>query len=129
MAQLTITGTVTMELDGISTSQTATFVSDVRSFLQGTKDLTNTYSTLSADASYSFVLIENVGEDPVVVRTLTIGGDYLFVGIAPGGHVLIPGRHGTEAAGLVIGSTLAARSVTSAGSRIVVGIGTNSSQE
>lgn len=125
MAQLTIEVANTVTVDGQVTTQNATFVVDVRGIAQGTMDLTSTYRQIS-DKTFSFVRIQNVGDEPVVLSTGTANSKFLQVGVAPGAHILIPGRHGSVSDGLAIGSGLSARTVSGTG-RIVVTIGFNDS--
>jgi hypothetical protein len=125
MAQLTIEVANAVTIDGQTTTQNATFVVDVRGIAQGTMDLTSTYRQIS-DKTFSFVRIENVGGEPVILSTGTANSKFLQAGIAPGAHVLIPGRHGSASDGLAIGQSLSARTVSGTG-RIVVTIGFNDS--
>ncbi len=128
MATFTITAQATVTLDGTELTQSATYMADARSILEGTRDLTNAFAIISG-AGFAFALIENVGNDAIIVRQLTVGGDYIRIGIPVGGHAFIPCRTGTAAAGMLTSNSLAVRSVTSAGSRVRYAIGGNWTNE
>lgn len=128
MATLTVNGTASVTVDGKLVKKSATYLADVRSLLEGTKDLSDTYSVISAQG-FTFALIENVGDDSIIVRMNGVGSDYVRYGIPPGGHAFIQGRTGTAASGMAVSKVLVARSVTSAGSRIVFTIGGNWTNE
>lgn len=124
MPTLTLTASATVTTDGTLVQLGATtFQADVRWFNQVTKDVTNTYSTVTATGGFVFALIENKGSDAVIVRTTTSGGDYIRFAIPAGGHALIPGRTAVEGLDISATSSLAIRSRTATGSRVVVHIG------
>lgn len=128
MAQITISATGSVTVDGLLVEQTATYIADVRSFIRLTRDVDDTYAVVSG-ATFIVALVENVGNDNILVGWETVAGKFMSTGLAPGAHCFITARGGDDADGLAVGTTLWARSVTNAGSRIVASIGTNSNNE
>lgn len=128
MAQLTITANVSVTVDGLVTTQATSYIADVQSFDRSTRDVDDTVTQLGS-AGTSFALIENIGDEAVFISMETSGGSRFFImGIAPGSHIFIHGRHGDDSNGITVSQNISARSLTSAGSRIVIYRGTNWTQ-
>lgn len=124
MPTLTITASATITTDGTLVNVGATnFQADVRWFNQITKNVSNTYDTVLSAGGFLFALIENKGSDTVIVRMQTSGGDYIRFSIPAGGHAFLPGRTAVEGLDISGSGSLAIRSKTSTGSRVVVHIG------
>ena len=124
MAQASITATATGTLDGDTFNAGGTGVVDVTQITEQTRDVTDTYVSMIS-RPFSFIVVVNKGDDDVLVRFRADTATYLFFGIPPGGHLLMPGN-GTDGNGLFNRLTdPSIRSVTSAGSRVFVMIGIN----
>ena len=123
MAQASITATATVTLDGQAFNTGGTGLVDVTDITQQTRDVDTTYITLTSK-QFAFMTVANLGDDDVIVRVRVDGGDYIFFGVPPAGHMLIPG-HGNN--GTIEGTfnNPSIRSVTSGGSRVFVMIGLN----
>lgn len=130
MAQVTIEAQASVTIDGQVIDQRTTYIADIRSLLQGTKDVTATYAVMST-AMIAFALIENTGDQPIIVRTLSINPgsqQYMFFGVGAGKHIFISSRTGSQGDGVVVGSGIAIRTVSGT-SRVAVCIGTQGTNE
>ena len=121
MAAISISGSAVLSLDGKSFIESSTFEVDVTDITEQTRDVTDTYYDIGV-TGYSFLFVANIGTDDVIVRFTMSASYYAFFGVPPGGHVLLPGG---GAGGSSLGFTVPAiRSVTSAGSRVIIMMGT-----
>lgn len=123
MATITISGNASTVKDGVASSMTADFVAEVNHVIQFTRDVSDAYEVVSSSTAM-FYFIANIGTDRVRIRVVCPTG-YMFFGIPPGGHVLLPGAGGDDANGVSYFQHLSARSMSSNGSRLVVTIGVN----
>ena len=124
MAQASITATATGTLDGATFNAGGTGVVDVTQITEQTRDVTDTYVAMTG-SQFSFIVVVNKGDDDVLVRFRLDTATYLFFGVPPGGHLLMPGNgmDGASLFGRLVEPSI--RSVTSAGSRVFVMIGLN----